>query len=312
MGQRRLARAAFDAGGDDTAKQIVGNIRAMERAVAFGSESRELTYADLIEIHRTLLEGTRDAHLAGVVRTEQNWLGGRGYSPVDAEFIPPPHERVDELLRDLVAFVNRTDLQPTLMAAAAHAQFETIHPFIDGNGRVGRCLIHVVLRRRGVAAAVVPPISAILATRSDAYVRALGAWRGDDPVEWCLFFAGVAITAVREARRLAQMVEALQADWLARAGTPRRDASARRLIELLPGEPIVSVRRAVELTGATRPAANNAIALLADRGILSLLGERKWGRQYEAREVFDLLDRFERELASPDAGAEPARPAPAA
>lgn len=312
MGQRRLARAAQEAGGDDAARQIVGNIRAMERAIALGSQPRAFSYDDLIEIHTTLLEATRDRDLAGVVREEQNWIGGRGFSPADAEFIPPPPEFVDELLHDLVAFVNRDDLPPSLQAAAAHAQFETIHPFVDGNGRVGRCLIHVVLRRAGVAPTVVPPISLILATGADNYIQGLGAWRGDEPIEWCLYFAGVAITSVREARRLASMVEQLQGEWLARAGNPRRGSSARALVEQLPGEPIVSVARAMELTATTRPAADRAIRALEKAEVLTPLGDRRRNRQWEAREVFDLLDRFERELATPEQRTRPARPAPQA
>lgn len=297
MGQRRLARAAYDAGGDDTARQIVGNIRAMERAVEVGSEPPPFTCEHLIEIHRILLAATRDRHLAGVVRSEQNWIGGSGFSPADAEFIPPPPELVHNLLGDLVAFVNRDDLPASLQAAAAHAQFESIHPFLDGNGRVGRCLVHVVLRRSGVAPAVVPPISLILAASAEDYVRGLGAWRGDEPVAWCLFFAGVVITSVREARRLASMVERLRADWLARAGNPRRDSSARRLIEQLPAEPIVSVARAMEITDTSRPASDRAIVTLERAGVLRPLGNRRRNRQWETREVFDLLDRFERELA---------------
>ncbi len=310
MGQRRLARAAHDAGGDDTARQIVGNIRAMEQAIQLGSQERSFTHEDLIEIHTTLLEATRDRHLAGVVREEQNWIGGRGFSPTDAEFIPPPPEFMEELLVDLVEFVNRDDLPATLQAAAAHAQFETIHPFIDGNGRVGRCLVHVVLRRAGIARAVVPPISLVLATGADDYVRGLGAWRDTEPVEWCLYFAGVSITAVREARGLASMVEQLQADWMGRVGHPRRDSSARALIDQLPGEPIVDVARAMDLTGTTRPAADRAIATLERAGVLVPLGNRRRNRQWEAREVFDLLDRFERELATPDDARRPARLAP--
>ena len=312
MGQRRLARAAHDAGGDDTARQIVGNIRAMERAIEVGSERRPFTYEDLIEIHRTLLEATRDRHLAGVVRLEQNWIGGSGLSPAGAEFIPPPPELVDELVHDLLAFLNRDDLPASLQAAAVHAQFETIHPFLDGNGRVGRCLIHVVLRRAGIAPTVVPPISLVLARSADDYVRGLGAWRGHDPVEWCLYFAGVAITSVREARRLGTMVERLRAEWLTRTGNPRRDSSARRLIEQLPAEPIVSVARAMEITATSRPAADRAIIALERAGVLRPLGDRRRNRQWEAREVFDLLDRFERRLATPDATTPPGRPSPRA
>jgi Fic family protein len=303
MSQRRLARAAFDANGDDTARQIVGNIRAMEHAIALGVHRDRFTYEDLVGIHTMLLQETRDAHFAGVVRAQQNWVGGTGLSPIDAEYIPPPPDHVEPLLHDLVAFVNRDDLPTSLQAAAAHAQFETIHPFLDGNGRVGRCLIHIVLRRRGIADTVVPPVSLVLAADADRYIASLGAWRGEHPVEWMLFFAAVTITATREARRLADILQATQSAWLARAGNPRRHSAARSLIERLPAEPILGINRAMQLTGASRPAVDRAIARLERAGVLTRLGTRRRNRLWEVREIFDLLDQYERQLIAPRGGA---------
>ena len=135
---------------DPTARAVLGNVRAMERAIAIGAEPRPFRLQDLLDIHQTLLDGTTEERYAGVVRTEQNWIGGRGVSPRDAAFIPPPHEYVDELLDDLVRFMNLDDIPAIAQAAIAHAQLEIIHPFGDGNGRAGRCLVHVVLRRRNV------------------------------------------------------------------------------------------------------------------------------------------------------------------
>jgi len=302
VGQRRLAHAAGGVERDQTAREVLGNIRAMQRAVALATEPRGFTLGDLLDIHRTLLQGGRDERFGGVVREQQNWIGGQGFSPAGAAFVPPPPEHVGALLEDLVAFVNRADLPAALQAAAAHAQFETIHPFVDGNGRAGRCLVHVVLRRRAVADHVVPPISPVLATNADGYIRSLEAWRGPDPLEWCLFFAGTTLTAVRQARSLSGRVEDLRARWLDQVGTPRRDAAVRRLIEQLPAEPIVTVKRAQELTGTSRPAAAAAVGQLWDAGVLQLLGDRRRDRQWEAREVFDLLDRFERDLALSERG----------
>jgi Fic family protein len=309
IGQRRLARAADKTEGhDDVAAQIVGNINATEQAVALASRQERFTRDDLVGIHRSLLEATRDRHIAGTVRTEQNWIGGA--SPLSAAFLPPPHELVEDLLDDLVRFVERDDLPVALQAAIAHAQFETIHPFADGNGRAGRCLVHVVLRRRGLARDVVPPISLVLATHSDRYVDGLTEWRFGDPSEWFLFFAGTTITAVREARSLGDRIGALRGDWLARLGNPRKDASVRKVLERLPAEPIVTVARVMEVAGVSRPAAGNAVDQLVRADVLRPLNERKWGRVWEAREVFDLLDDFERELATPDGAAKPSRPVP--
>jgi Fic family protein len=309
MGQRRLARAAAGIGGDDTALQIVGNVRAMEQAIALAAEPRDVTLDDLLAVHRTLLDGTRDAHHGGVVRREQNWVGGSAFSPSGAEFIPPPEDQVDELMADLVAFVNRDDLPVVLQAAIAHAQFETIHPFADGNGRAGRCLIHVIYRRRELAPNVVPPISLVLATRADQYIGGLEEYRYGDAVEWLVFFAVATISAARKAGSLATRIQELGDTWLARVGNPRSDASSRKIIERLPAEPILTVARAAAMAAVSNTAADNAVRILQEAGILKPLNEQRWGRRWEAPDIFALLDDFERELATPDGDDRPARPA---
>ncbi len=310
MGQRRLARAAAGVGGDDTARQIVGNVRAMESAIRIATEPRAFELEDLLEIHRTLLRATRDEHLGGIVREEQNWIGGSAFSPAGAEFIPPPEDKVPDLLADLVAFVDRDDLPVAMQAAIAHAQFETIHPFADGNGRAGRCLIHVVYRRRGVAPSVVPPISLVLATRAKQYVGGLEQFRFGELAEWLLFFAVATLSAARKARALAARVETLCENWLAKLGNPRADASSRRIANQLPAEPIITIARAAEIASVSNTAADKAVRALQTADVLKPLDAKKWGRLWEAPDVFDLLDDFERELATPEGAPRPARPAP--
>ncbi len=310
MGQRLLARAAAGAGGDETARQIVGNVRAMEAAIGRAAEGRALALEDVLEVHRVLLRATRDEHLGGVIRNEQNWIGGSAYSPAGAEYIPPPEDEVQRLMEDLVEFVNREDLPVSMQAAIAHAQFETIHPFIDGNGRVGRCLIHIVYRRRGLARSVVPPISLILATRSREYLGGLQEYRFAEMTQWLVFFATVTIAAARKANGLAARVEMLLGQWLSELGNPRSDASSRRIAAQLPAEPIITVARAAELAQVSNTAADNAVRALESAGVLKRLGSKKWGRMWEAPGVFELLDGFERELATPEGEQRPARPAP--
>lgn len=299
VGQRRLARAAAGVGRDRLADEIVGNVRAMEQAIALGSAPRPFTREDLLAIHRTLFDGTRDERLGGAVREEQNWIGGSAFSPSGAEFVPPPPEEVGRLLDDLVAFVGRDDLPVTLQAAIAHAQFETIHPFADGNGRAGRCLIHVVHRRRRLTANVVPPISLVLATHAGDYVRGLTAYRTGALKDWLLLFAAATVKAVDRAYDLAARIAGRQEAWLERLGRPRSDASSRALVERLLGEPVMSVARAAALAGVSETAATRAIAALERAGILAPLTQQKWGRRWEAPEVFTLLDAFEREIGVP-------------
>jgi Fic family protein len=312
VGQRRLARAAAGGGSgrDETATLIIGNVRAMERAIALATEPRPLTRDDIVAIHRALFEGTVDEPLGGGVRREQNWIGRSSYSPAGADFIPPPPEYVEELLEDLAAFLNRHDLPVTLQAAIAHAQFETIHPFLDGNGRAGRCLIHVVFRRRDLARTVVPPISLVLATHSDLYIRGLEAYRFGELKDWLLPFAGATVKAVDSAHELAARVGTLRDAWLERIGQPRSHSSSRALLEQLAAEPVVTVGRAAELAGVSETAAARALAALEHAGVLTRPSQQRWGRRWEAPEVFELLDAFERDVATPGHTSRPARPAP--
>jgi Fic family protein len=217
---------------------------------------------------------------------------------------------VPALLDDLIGFINRDDLPVAMQAAIAHAQFETIHPFVDGNGRVGRCLIHVIYRRRGLAGSVVPPISLVLATRAREYIGGLEEYRFADMAQWLVFFAVATISASRKARALAARVESLYEEWLSKLGSPRSDASSRRIASQLPAEPIITVARAAEVAGVSNTAADNAVRALEVARILKRLNAKKWGRLWEAPDVFRLLDAFERELATPEGSGKPARPAP--
>jgi Fic family protein len=255
---------------------------------------------DIVGLHRTLLEATRDAHLAGWVRDRQNWIGGNNHNPRGAAFIPPPEDCVGQLLDDLATFLNRRDLPATLQAAVAHAQFETIHPFADGNGRVGRCLIHVVLRRAELAPRYVPPVSLVLATEADDYIRGLTTFRDGGVEDWCSYFAVKTLEATRKARGLAMRIREQREDWIRRAGRPRRGSAALRLIEALAGQPVLDVRVAARLTGASGEAARRAVNQVAESGILSQVTIGRRNRAWEAREVFELLDAFEYELATPE------------
>lgn len=253
---------------------------------------------------------TTTPQIAGELRDTQNWIGGNAYNPGRADFVPPPPERVKDLMNDLVALVNRTDLPPLVQAAVAHAQFETIHPFADGNGRVGRALIHVVLRRRGLAPRYVPPVSLVLAADARAYVAGLTAFREDRAAGWILLFANAIERAAAKASELALRLAELQERWRERAGRPRRHSSAEALIVELPAHPIVTVATAQKLLGRSKQAVNEAIAVLAEKGVLHPVTLAKRNRAWEARELFGLIDDVERELATPIDTDEPSRPTP--
>ena len=148
-GPRRLveAEAAIAQGGesaDRVAVEVLGNIAAMESAIELATQDQTISLPDLLEIHRVLMDRSPRPELGGVVREQQNWIGGSSHNPCSAVFVPPPAEQVEGLLDDVVDYTNNDEHSPLVQAAIAHAQFETIHPFADGNGRTGRALIHVI------------------------------------------------------------------------------------------------------------------------------------------------------------------------
>ena len=314
MSHRRLARAAADPEhADATARAVLGNLRAMERAIEIGSAARALTVPRLLELHRELFRDTPDAQRAGRLREAQNWLGGREDSPLGAEFIPPPEDQVDRLLRDLCGFVDRDDVPAVAQAGVAHAQFETIHPFFDGNGRIGRCLIHIVLRRRGLAPRYVPPVSLILATNQKAYINGLTTYRSFSTEAlnaWVATFAQATRTAGEQAATFAEEIRKLQERWRARASVKRRGSAVDQLIAKLPAEPVLDVTRAATLTGSVYEAARLAVEQLVEARVLYRVGSRQRDRLFEARDLFDLVDDLGRRLATSRGSRRAARPAP--
>ncbi len=299
LSQRNLARALIDPrAAKGTAKAVAANVVAMEESIAIGDATKALTAADILAIHRTLMAHEPARVMPGVFRREQNWIGGRLLNPSDARYVPPPEGEVERLVLDLVEFVNRGDLPAVAQAAIAHAQFETIHPFIDGNGRVGRCLIHVVMRRRGIAPMFVPPISIVLAARPNLYIDGLVGFREGRIDAWCGSFAEACGRAASLSTELARRVAELEAEWYERAGRPRRDSAAARIIPMLPAQPITSAATMRAAIGARHQRALEGLKVLADAGVLRQISEGDYDRQYAADELFDLIEAYEQQVAS--------------
>ncbi|MPZ22255.1 MAG: Fic family protein [Dehalococcoidia bacterium] len=311
IGGRRLLQAEAARGMgqsvDFTAKEVLGNVDAM----AWASEAAPpaISTDHMLEIHRRLFLGNRLEAQAGRLRTDQNWIGGSDYNPCSAVFVPPPPEMVPGLLEDLCDFCNDDSLPTIAQAALAHAQFETIHPFADGNGRTGRVLIHLVLQRRGLARRVLPPVSLVLATWSRDYVDALMTTRYEGPEEsqsahdglnnWVALFAAACKRAVSDAEDFERRARDLQQGWRRRAGPVRARSALDLLIERLPGAPVITVGAAAQLIGRSFQATNGAVARLAETGILAPVTIGRRNRAFEASEVIQEFTRLERQLASP-------------
>jgi len=314
VGPRRLLRAevARELGeepSDVTAIEVLGNIDAMASTVQSLGAGDPITVERILDFHRRLLVGTRLDEYVGRTRTKQNWIGGRDYNPCSAEYVPPPPELVDNLLADLCAFCNDDSLPAVVQAALAHAQFETIHPFADGNGRTGRALIHLILRRRGLAQHVLLPVSLILATWARDYVEGLTATRYRGPATskqardginlWMGRFAGACRRAVDDALSFEVRAQEINTQWRRQLGTIRAKSATDLLLSALIGAPVLTVNSAAALIGRSFPQTNVAIQRLAEAGILAQVNVGRRNRAFEAADVIGGFMDLERQLASP-------------
>jgi Fic family protein len=291
---RSLARAEArsETGGHvgTSALEILASVDAMQLAVERASSETVVSAEDIMAVHAELMKAS-SPRIAGVLRSEQNWIGGNDYNPCGADFVPPPPDDVQGLLDDLVAFCNEEMLPPLVQAAIAHAQFETIHPFADGNGRTGRALVQVVLRRRDLAPAYVPPISVMLARRKETYIHGLRVFREGHVAEWLRMFAEATASAARLAQRYLGLVSDLQEQWREqlRPLAPRSDAAAWTILDVLPAHPVVTAGILMGATSRTRPAVVNAVAQLVDAGVLIPLSTSARNRSWEASGLLDLI-----------------------
>ena len=301
---RRLARAEaqFALGGRRPPYQdleALGNVAATRLALEIGAAHRAVTIDDVCSVHAALMG---DDPEAGQLRTRQNWIGaGLSSTPLNASFVPPPPEHVPALMDDLVAAVNEAARSPLVHAAVVHAQFETIHPFADGNGRTGRALVQLMLRRSGLATACSPPISSALALSRDAYIDALRSNRPvcdpDDPrrsaalTAWIELCADSCSQACDYTQRIVSHVSALQQHWRDRliAGGVGRSNSVMRLIDALPSNPVLNAASAAELLAVDPRTARRSIDLLVGEGILV---QRSAGRRNRVFEVESIIDTF--------------------
>jgi Fic family protein len=297
---RSLARAEAHAESGRRAgpavEEVLANIDAMEFAVEESSAASELHPDHLIAIHKELMRRSPNSNIAGKLRTSQNWIGGNDFNPCGAAFVPPPPAELDRLLADLCRLCNSEHLPPLIQAAVAHAQFETIHPFDDGNGRTGRALIHNLLRRRGLAPSYVPPISVVLARDKESYIEGLTRYRNGDVVSWIERFAAATANSATLAASYLQRVRELQEAWRERLRSHfnlRADAAAWAVVDVLPGYPVITVPVAVTASGRSKSSTTIAIDQLVDAGVLAPMSQSKRNRAFEADGLLQLVSGLE-------------------
>lgn len=277
---------------------VAANLTAVTDAVA-NAHAGPLTIESLCDWHRTLMTGSpTPAQHVGVLGAEQGWIGGT--SPLDAHLVTPPPEDVPALIDDLIVYVNRDDVDPVTQAAIAHAQFEMIHPFADGNGRVGRVLIAWILVRR-LSLVTAPPVSARIAADVGGYSSGLVLFRMGDHGAWVRWFADAVSGAGRAQQELVASVERLQREWRERLAAPRQaarrlrsNAAAWRVLDLLPRllvltGPIVAGELDIPLKSATAGLRDLVDAgVLVEHGTVQPTGRGRPSRLYTSAELLGL------------------------
>ncbi|WP_435094465.1 Fic family protein [Clavibacter michiganensis] len=283
-----FARALGGVKENRSAMSMVSAGRAITALIDASATSIELDA--ILRAHELLMRdepGEREH--AGRVRDVQNWIGGSQHTPRGALYVPPPPELVQELLVDLLAFANRDDVDPIAQAAIVHAQFESIHPFTDGNGRIGRALLGAVLRRRGVTPNTVLPVASALAADTDHYFGLLTAYRTGD-VEAIITDVALCVeVAAREARATARSFILYSDAWRREVGM-RVGSATDQVLDVLVGLPVFTAEQLAARAGLGDRAAYRAIDQLQESRIITEVTERKRDRVYA---VTDVLDEFE-------------------
>lgn len=285
---RNVALAEVCANAPHNAKLVAGNVSAMREALNAVKADGELDEEDILAAHRALVKPTGQS-FGGQFRSEQVWIGGSALSPHGAEFVPPAAERVSACIADLLAYARRDDVQPIVHAAIFHAQFETIHPFVDGNGRTGRALLHSLLKRDGVLEDTALPLSAGLLHDVDAYMAALSAYRQGDCVTIVERLAGALELALLLGARAQNELDDVLQSWHAKLDS-RADAAIHRLPALLVEQPVVDVSYIAHHLAVTQRTACNVVRRACELGILEPMGNRRRGEYYQAPELIAVLE----------------------
>ncbi|MCJ1714610.1 Fic family protein [Curtobacterium sp. VKM Ac-2922] len=284
---RQVFTAELGAPGKRNAGEIVSNTRAMRTAIEL---SDQLTPDTVLAMHRVLMEG--DAHHeAGAFRSEAVWIGQNGRSPVGADFVAPTSARVPDLVADVMAFARRLDLPRLAQVAIVHAQFETIHPFTDGNGRTGRALLQAMLRSNELTRNVTVPVSAGLLTDTDGYIAGLTAYRAGDVRPVIRQVAEAAFVAAANARQLVADIQEIRRGWRERVSA-RRDSGVWHALDVVARQPVLNAAVLAAGMGVEPRNAYPHIQRLVEAGVLVSKNEYRHGILYRNDEVLTALDAF--------------------
>jgi len=292
-----FARAIAGSNANQSAALMAAGVRAITDLVDEVGIAGRFTTDGILNAHRILLSGDEtEARFAGKLRVVQNWIGGSNYSPYLADYVPPPPDLVSKYMDDLVTFLNRDDMPAVAQAAIGHAQFESIHPFTDGNGRIGRAIINAVFRRRGVSRRVVTPVASALVANKQKYFDSLIAYRSGQVDKLVLQLAIAAQVSGREALVSALNIETMPDAWLALA-RPRAGSAAERIIKLLILHPVLSADQAERLLSSSTQSVYEAMDALERAGVVHELTNRQRNKVWGATAVLAELEALNLRIA---------------
>lgn len=284
---RNVALAELSDSAPANARLVAGNIAAMNRALDLPDG---ITVEGILSIHEALINRSGQT-FGGQLRDEQVWVGGTPYSPHGATFVPPVAERVPSLLEDLVAFASRRDVGPVAKAAIIHAQLETIHPLIDGNGRTGRTLIHKVLRDEGALTYATLPVSAGLLHNIDAYLDSIAGYQQGDIAGVVSQLADALELSCQVGYRASRELDATMEEWESTM-TERRGSRIRELPALLVRQPVVDVAFVARELSISPRAASSLVNKACEYGMIRPMGNRRRGEFYQSDAILAVLDQI--------------------
>lgn len=293
-GARQLALAELEQGSSQNARIVMGNVRAMEAALDL---AEKLDQEAILAMQRILVEEQpASERYAGRYRDSLVWVGTSAVSPIGASHIAPQAKYIGPAMADLVRFMDRLDLPTLLQAALAHAQFETIHPFKNGNGRTGRALVHALLKARGLVTTTTAPLSAGLLKQTPTYFRALTTYREGEAAPLVTCFTEAALFAASSGTQLVDDLSAeLEASAQAMQGL-RRQASAWKVLPHLVAHPVINAAFLERRLGLNQVAAQRALSQLVDRRVIEERSGLKRNRVYQHEGILRILDAYAQQL----------------
>ncbi len=285
------ARAMYGSKANSSARSMVAATAALQTMIETVSTTGVISLESLTTAHHALMaDDSAESKYAGRLRDMQNWIGGSDFSPRGAQYIPPPPETVADYMDDLIRFANRDDIPALAQAAIAHAQFESIHPFTDGNGRIGRALVNAILRRRGTTTKVVIPIASALVARTDHYFGLLDRYRTGNAAAMVHALAGASSIAARESQVTAVNLRQIPDEWRGRLGRVRANSATFWLLDTIAANPVVTAEGAARSFRAPTSSIYSSIQRLVDADILIPLTDRKRDQVWGANDILDELE----------------------